>query len=444
MNILANGTVGITDQIVPNSIEPTTVTNVINAYNILQENRRFIQSETIAYINSTSPFDYNQVTCYRDVGYILDSISFDMLYGGNKQAIQSGVYYWGYVSTSSVVATEIEQTNRAYQYISALAQSIVQGEIIYDTYQDTYKQVSSVNVGTTAEGSVVTDIINTITNIIANGPSVSGPKIPIGLTITTSTAVLNAAMLLHRNRQFIQEEVIGYIDDTTVNLPINDCQRDIEYILNAVSYDLLYGGNSQTSVAAQAYYNGTKLSISQEVNQVLLVYSFMNTLIQEIVLGNSVTPLQNAIPQDTSNNSGTDFEIEIVDKLFGVIENILTQGYTTTVTLEESLRILPEPGTAVSFHQYSLIVSTGHSFEWIGAGTDINAALPYLGGEPIASHQGFEINGGKVNFTGTDQRGDFRIGNDLVINRSNGTISGRTFNKSLFAVMTPYILAIGA
>ena len=444
LNILANGTVGITDQIVPNSIEPTTVTNVINAYNILQENRRFIQSETIAYINSTSPFDYNQVTCYRDVGYILDSISFDMLYGGNKQAIQSGVYYWGYVSTSSVVATEIEQTNRAYQYISALAQSIVQGEIIYDTYQDTYKQVSSVNVGTTAEGSVVTDIINTITNIIANGPSVSGPKIPIGLTITTSTAVLNAAMLLHRNRQFIQEEVIGYIDDTTVNLPINDCQRDIEYILNAVSYDLLYGGNSQTSVAAQAYYNGTKLSISQEVNQVLLVYSFMNTLIQEIVLGNSVTPLQNAIPQDTSNNSGTDFEIEIVDKLFGVIENILTQGYTTTVTLEESLRILPEPGTAVSFHQYSLIVSTGHSFEWIGAGTDINAALPYLGGEPIASHQGFEINGGKVNFTGTDQRGDFRIGNDLVINRSNGTISGRTFNKSLFAVMTPYILAIGA
>jgi len=32
----------------------------------------------------------------------------------------------------------------------------------------------------------------------------------------------------------------------------------------------------------------------------------------------------------------------------------------------------------------------------------------------------------------------------LIINRNLGTITGRTFTKSLFAVMTPYILAIGS
>ena len=36
------------------------------------------------------------------------------------------------------------------------------------------------------------------------------------------------------------------------------------------------------------------------------------------------------------------------------------------------------------------------------------------------------------------------ISNDLTINRNLGTISGRTFTKSLFAVLTPYILAIGS
>ena len=53
-----------------------------------------------------------------------------------------------------------------------------------------------------------------------------------------------------------------------------------------------------------------------------------------------------------------------------------------------------------------------------------------------------ELRGGKVYFTSTDQLGDFRIGTGLVINRVDGTITGRTFNKALFAVMTPYILAI--
>ena len=90
-----------------------------------------------------------------------------------------------------------------------------------------------------------------------------------------------------------------------------------------------------------------------------------------------------------------------------------------------------------------MITSSGHTFEWIGAGTNVNTALPYLGGIPITENQAVQVNGGKVYFTGTDQRGDFRIGQDFVINQNTGTISGRTFTRSLFAVMTPYILAIG-
>jgi hypothetical protein len=62
---------------------------------------------------------------------------------------------------------------------------------------------------------------------------------------------------------------------------------------------------------------------------------------------------------------------------------------------------------------------------------------------PITENQVVSANQGKIYYTGTDQRGDFRIGDGLVINRNTGTITGRTFTKSLFAVMTPYILAIG-
>jgi hypothetical protein len=50
--------------------------------------------------------------------------------------------------------------------------------------------------------------------------------------------------------------------------------------------------------------------------------------------------------------------------------------------------------------------------------------------------------GGQVYFTSTDQRGDFRIGTELTINRQAGTIEGDAFDRSLFAVLTPYILAL--
>ena len=73
-------------------------TNVLRAAAIVEANKDFIVAEAIAYINNVygGGFKYDQAKCYRDVGYMIDSISFDLLYGGNRQAIQSAVYYYQY------------------------------------------------------------------------------------------------------------------------------------------------------------------------------------------------------------------------------------------------------------------------------------------------------------------------------------------------------------
>ena len=115
---------------------------------------------------------------------------------------------------------------------------------------------------------------------------------------------------------------------------------------------------------------------------------------------------------------------------------------TSTVTLLETVNENILANSRVSFHQGSYISSSGHTFEYVGSGDTIATALPYLGGVPIQENEVKELRGGKVYFTSTDQLGDFRIGTGLVINRVDGTITGRTFNKALFAVMTPYMLAI--
>jgi hypothetical protein len=99
-------------------------------------------------------------------------------------------------------------------------------------------------------------------------------------------------------------------------------------------------------------------------------------------------------------------------------------------------------GTAVVGYAVSTVSASAHTMEYVGAGTNPATALPQYGGIPVPENEVRQTNGGRVNFTSTDQKGDFRIGTGLTIVRATGTIEGDDFNRSLFAVMTPYILSI--
>jgi hypothetical protein len=114
------------------------------------------------------------------------------------------------------------------------------------------------------------------------------------------------------------------------------------------------------------------------------------------------------------------------------------------VTFDEKILAVDRPlaNSTVSFHQGSYLSTSSHTFEYVGSGTSLTTALPYNGGKPIQENEVLESRGGAVYYTSTDHKGDFRIGNELLISRATGTINGRTFNKSLFAVMTPFILAL--
>lgn len=114
----------------------------------------------------------------------------------------------------------------------------------------------------------------------------------------------------------------------------------------------------------------------------------------------------------------------------------------SVVTISEELTAANPNGTQVRFYKRSAINASSHTFEWVGTGNNLATALPATGAMPIQENEVRQSGGGIVVFTSTDQRGDFRIGDQLTINGSSGTITGDAFDKSLFAVMTPYILAI--
>ena len=131
---------------------------------------------------------------------------------------------------------------------------------------------------------------------------------------------------------------------------------------------------------------------------------------------------------------------DAAESYYPVTEATTLSGGNTTVTFQNSIANSFPSGTGVKFYQQSQLRASGQTFEYVGAGTSINA-LPKLGGIANSAAQIIGIDEGAVFATSTDQSGNFVV-SDLTINQSTSTISGRTFSKSLFAEMTPYILAL--
>jgi hypothetical protein len=121
-----------------------------------------------------------------------------------------------------------------------------------------------------------------------------------------------------------------------------------------------------------------------------------------------------------------------------------TVNRETTITMEEVTDYAPLDGDVVNLYQVSVASASSHTFEYVGSGTDINTCLPQTGGVPIQENEVVQRRGGRVYYTSTDHKGDFRIGEGLVINQLTGTLSGRVFEKSLFGIITPFVLSIEA
>ena len=348
-DILQNGTNNITDSIVPNDINASTNDLVVNAYNLLQANKSFIQKEVIAYIdynvaNNVAPFStgftYSTSTCYRDVGYIVDSISFDLLHDGNRQAIQSGVYYYGYTGTTAI-PNEIPQTTAAYNHLKNIVFDIIQCNTLTTTYQNLVLQNTNLTPGTVETAISAQRDINVITNIIANGPTVVTEKRPIGLISVSDPNAYNAAAALEANKDFIKAEIIAYINsEFGAGYNVDTCKRDVGYIIQSVAFDLINPdatagySNKQAIKSGVYYYNynvGTSV-ITNQIPQTTAAYNFIKSIVSSIV---TATPIGNSyqlvVPQVLPNginllSTATFHEATVLQKNIDVITEIIRNG----------------------------------------------------------------------------------------------------------------------
>ena len=114
----------------------------------------------------------------------------------------------------------------------------------------------------------------------------------------------------------------------------------------------------------------------------------------------------------------------------------------TTVTFNEFIPYGLFSGDEVELRRISRILTSSHSFEYIGTGTNINTSTPLQGAIPIKANEVVALDGAQIPFTSTDQKGNFDIGVGIQVDQTTSTVRGRDFSKAIQAEVTPLILAL--
>ena len=274
-------------------------------------------------LDSVGTFEFDSVKCARDTAYILDGITFDVALGTNYNSVYNGLAYQR--ATGSYV-----QDNQQSQTTQAIAFA-----------RDQVLALPEIDDSVTAE-TRVTAGFNEIIDIINNGTqSVSEPgdgvadvlAFPVPAALPTAEAD-NAATRLQNNRTFLAAEVVAYVNNNTPPAGYDEdkCARDVRYIVDALTYDILYGGNSGTVTNAMAYLDGAVAQLPEAQRlATAAAYNHLAGVITAVVTDATGVPsilptVDNPESQDASGAPATATEATALDGLLQIIEDVVTAG----------------------------------------------------------------------------------------------------------------------
>jgi hypothetical protein len=269
------------------SVTPSTAwvaTALVTARTALNSAKASIQSDAVQYIKYTFPtLNFDETLCSRDVGYIVDALGYDLMFGSNYLSIFNGLSYRrGLSSTNVVITTQLAAQQAILNFISK---------------EVTYIVASGATVGADNLWTEIINYVNTGTR-----PIVSGTNTP-----TTDLDTLAGAQNLLSNKDFFAAEATAYINETyksTVTastggatdtftcgsqtwMVAGDAVRFTGTVFGGIStgvtYYILSSGLTSTSFKVSLTLNGTAVDLSTTSGSMTVTYYYDSSRCQNDV-----------------------------------------------------------------------------------------------------------------------------------------------------------------
>jgi hypothetical protein len=417
----------------------------VDSYNLIQANRQEIINTAfdeiaIVYPSFTNP---DPDKCKRDLGYVVDAVSIDVRDYTSSNTLDATRAYFKLDGTllSSGLAGEVPQTIVAFQKARDLMKLAVTNNLTVKDLTIAADPVTGSNTSTSSCADVQSFIDNlvgiTTTRINAGNINEANALPAVSMASTTFSTYVGVSTLSHT-----------YTSGGTAKINV---VRPFDG--QVIYFDKLYYNiEGVTIISGGSGYTGTAELLIEDPET---SWGIPATAVAEVKDGSviSVEMISNGrgyttTPKVTFNSPNVGINTatgtaKIVPTYYVIDKSTPVSSGICTITISDNVPYAIGVGTEVPFFKQSRVLASGHSLEYIGSGTNIATALPQNGGVPIQANETDARNGGLVVFTSTDQSGNFRIGDGVIINQQTGNISGTFYSKSLFSTMTPFILALG-
>ena len=244
--------------------------------------------------------------------------------------------------------------------LQTVVDQIVRGANVTESSGNTAVQSASFPYASTEEAADAAQLVRVMQHQIdfkISSTFMESSANPTGYNTTFLSGFGDARTLLRENKEFIKEEITAYL---TVNYPAvkysrTKCKRDVAFIVDAMGYDLTYGGTWATLVAGTAYFDGdnsTSLQIdSTEIAATVAAYDRLKTVVQQIISNDPVIKStgNNATQwTDNTNLPGGSAASVTVGALVDIITNIIQGDSTESTTPQITITTIATLNTLTS------------------------------------------------------------------------------------------------
>ena len=311
-----------------------------------------IKDGAIAYINQVYPnLTYNETKCARDVGYIVDAIAYDIIFNSDFRSAQAGLAYRrGITSTEYVIANQLNATVQTIEFIEEQLLELTMSQLAEEGSRDTSNRAFDLAIG-----------IQSITqNGLAASPGIELPTFDEwGTTGYANTAFAttanatgdtntfnHAVAQIVANKDFMVDEITKWVqvpangfDTTWAALTADDQTRfvaDIASSIDALRYDMIYGGNTQSLIVGSSYFTDFVSNITlAESNMTIGAYGRLKTVVDQVITETTVTTSAGVTEtQDTTGTAGNTNTVEFAqDRLDDVLDWLNNSGPNATIEI---------------------------------------------------------------------------------------------------------------
>ena len=239
------------------------------------QNYQFIREEIQAFLNgyTTGGFNWstigadNQASTLRDIYYLLDSLQYDMTYGGNQASLVNGSAYWS-LGINQIVNGYVGATAAALARLKVVVGQIILKTAVSVSAGNTATQVTTGTAGSAGSATFAQARVQDVIDWSTNGTAPATVSQAASIALATS-ALQSAYNSLQGARTEIANDAYGWIRKYYQAYNISDTLtiRDAGLVVDALSYDMVLGTNFNSLQAARRY-NSANTSAQAIINDI--------------------------------------------------------------------------------------------------------------------------------------------------------------------------------